>query len=110
MKDKTINLNECLEPKSKILTGREYGEEMRDKYKLDALEDEYESIIIFIPDSIYSVNPSFLLGMFGISIRKFGSEDAFLEKYQFDCDETVIESVFDAIDRALKTSDVLRKK
>lgn len=108
MKEIIIDLSNELNNNSRILTGAEAGCLARKKYNLDKIELEYDKIIIYIPETIYSVSPSFLFWMLGISIRKFRSEDAFLEKYQFNCDETVIKSVFDAIKRALKTMDTIK--
>lgn len=66
----------------KVFTGRENGEYIRDALNIDFLESISYKITIFIPTETYSINPSFLEGLFGDSISKLG-RDKFMEKFEF---------------------------
>lgn len=60
--------------KSKIFTGRDRGEEVRNKSKIDEIFEKYDSIKIIIPKEIYSITPSFLEEYFYNIVKKFGKE------------------------------------
>lgn len=89
-----------------VLSGRERGEELREKLDLDKNEVDNTIIEIEIPDEVCSINSSYFLGAFGDSIRKFG-KDKFLKKYIFLCDEIIRESIEDGISSALKERNAL---
>lgn len=64
MADAVINLEEFRVKKgnaiSKVFTGRDRGEMVRKKSKIDELEREFDKVTIIIPKDIRSINPSFL--------------------------------------------------
>ena len=103
---KTIILGDHLPSNKRILSGRDTGEAARKRYKLDVLDADDETIIVKIPDKIWTLSASFFLGCFGNSVRKLG-EDNFRKKYIFDCDELFIPNIDDGIYRALHTSGEL---
>ncbi|MDU0329399.1 hypothetical protein RW092_04180 [Paenibacillus sp. 3LSP] len=106
--EKTFNLNEFkTNSKSRVFSGRDRGEIARAKLDLDHEDNLTEDIVtIVFPDDTISLNSSFFLGLFGKSVRKLG-EQGFEKKYQFRCSESILKSVKDGIQRALKTSGPL---
>ncbi|MCT4673871.1 MAG: hypothetical protein N4A37_11590 [Prolixibacteraceae bacterium] len=67
-----------------IFIGRSQGNEARDDANLEALEKEYDKIVVIIPKGTSSISPSFFLGMFSKSIMSLGGVDNFLKKYEFE--------------------------
>jgi len=84
-----------------VYVGRSNGAAVRARLKLDALDARDEPIVVRVPPSTYSVNSSFFLGMFGPSISRFGSREAFLQHYNLDAPEHVRASLEELIDRTL---------
>jgi restriction endonuclease Mrr len=72
---------------AKIFTGRDRGEYVRDKSKIDKIENENEEVIIVIPDNLYSINPSFFEELFVNVVTKLGKEN-FYKKFNFKNDGT----------------------
>ena len=70
---------------AKIFTGRDRGEYVRNKSKIDKIERENEEVIIVIPDNLYSINPSFFEELFVNVVTKLGKEK-FYEKFNFKND------------------------
>lgn len=66
-----------------VYSGRDRGEALREKYSLDAKEDEAETVDVLIPITAYTVSSSFFLGLLGPSVRKCGSVDLFERKFRF---------------------------
>ena len=85
-----------------VHSGRAKGELARSEFDLDAMDEAQIEILVRIPSSTYSVTTSFFLGLFGDSVRRAGSRDAFLRRYHFDSPE-VFRATFDTcIARALR--------
>jgi len=80
---------------------RANGAQARQKLKVDALDAEKETIRVLIPERTYAVNSSFFLGMFGPSLTRFDSRDAFLGHYKFEGPEHVLETLRLVIERTL---------
>lgn len=78
----TINLQQYKIPNSKILSGRDFGTQVRQKLKLDEIDKTEEQVIIVIPDDIWSLNSSYFIGVFEKSIHYLGEEN-FRKKYLF---------------------------
>ena len=78
MKTKIIELKDYIEDR-KIISGRKNGIEIREKLKIEDLENNNDIIEIIIPDDILSFNSSYFLGMLGKSVRKYKSKEAFLK-------------------------------
>lgn len=107
MKDDRINLQDKISAGSKILSGRDKGEALRQKIDLDKREEEHNKITIVIPPSIVSFNSSYFLGLFTPSIKKYKTREGFLEKYEFECDQFIQQDIEDGIKEALKKSNLL---
>ena len=84
-----------------IYTGRKNGTKARQKCNLDKVDNEKMTVKVSIPSSTFSVNSSFFLGFFGDSIRKAGSKDSFLKKFNFKNDDHLKGKIDDWINRAL---------
>lgn len=103
-----IDFEQFTSPSAISISGRDKGIAAREKLDLktkDADDSEYR---IIVPEYIISLHISFLLGLFGDSIRKLGKED-FLKKYQYQDYEKYKTNIDESVTRALMTSDVLRK-
>jgi hypothetical protein len=87
---------------SKVFIGRDRGEVVRKKSKIDSLEEKYDNINIIIPGDIYSINPSFLEEFLINVVTKLGKEK-FLEKFHFisEGDYDINKSVNQAINNIL---------
>lgn len=67
---------------AKVFTGRDRGEYVRIKSNIDKIESEYDSVVIVIPDQVYSINPSFFEELFVNVVKKLGKEK-FRAKFNF---------------------------
>ncbi len=106
MKTKIIELKDYIEDR-KIISGRKNGIEIREKLKIEDLENNNDIIEIIIPDDILSFNSSYFLGMLGKSVRKYKSKEAFLKKYTFKCNDIVKMNIDDGILDALNNNNAL---
>lgn len=94
--------------KAKVFTGRDRGQEVREKSKIDELERKNDEIIVEIPSDIYSINPSFFEELFFNVVTKLKKED-FLSKFRlvpkgnYDFQEELME----AIDRILNDATAI---
>lgn len=77
-----INLQDFRTSGSKVFTGRDRGEKVRNQSKIDELEPNYEKIVITIPSDIGSINPSFLEEFFVNVVSKL-KEESFFQKFEF---------------------------
>ncbi|MBL0327012.1 MAG: hypothetical protein IPP61_17925 [Cytophagaceae bacterium] len=79
-----IDLSNYKSGKSTIFTGRPQGEAVREKLKLDSVDSNKDSIVVFsLPDDTTSFNPSFYLGLLFKSYQTLGV-DSFDSKYSFE--------------------------
>jgi hypothetical protein len=101
-----IDLRDALtSPESRVLSGRDRGNECRKRFEVDRLDKSPETVDVIIPDRIYSLNTSFFLGLFGESVRKL-TKAGFLQKYHFEGEPVHLTTVQEGIDRALKESSI----
>jgi hypothetical protein len=84
-----------------VFVGRANGAAVRARLDLDTLDKRGIPVVITVPESTYSVNSSFFLGMFGPSIGYFGSRDAFLRHYPIQAPAHVRNSLEELIERTL---------
>ena len=66
-----------------VISGRDRGVVARDQLHLDDLDAADDTIIVTVPMGVRAITPSFVLGMFGPSVQRAGSEEQFFKKYQF---------------------------
>lgn len=93
-----------------VFVGREAGEQARKRSRLDKYDGMVGRVLVWVPEGTYSVNSSFFLGMFDKSIKKLGSREAFLDKFDFRYPKHLAESIEAAINRALLEKKVLVPK
>ena len=99
----TIKLETFRAQKSKVFTGRDRGEFVRQESQIDQIESENDEVYFVIPDNIYSINPSFFEELFFNVVRKLGKED-FLQKFHFESlgEYDYEKPLNEAIDRILR--------
>lgn len=97
----TINLQQYRVPNSKILRGKNFGTQIRNKLKLDEIDKTEEQVIIIIPSDIWSLNSSYFIGMFEKSILLLG-EEKFRKKYLFQYSNNyILENIEQGIEDTL---------
>lgn len=94
--------------KAKVFTGRDRGQEVREKSKIDELEVNNDEVIIEIPADIYSINPSFFEELFFNVVTKL-KKDAFLAKFKLDPKGAYDfeDELMEAIDRILNDATAI---
>ena len=94
--------------KAKVFTGRDRGQEVREKSKIDELEASNDEIIIEIPADIYSINPSFFEELFFNVVTKL-KKDAFLAKFKLEPkgEYDFQDELMEAIDRILNNATAI---
>lgn len=92
-----------------VYIGRDRGMAERIKYKLDEIDKTEQCVEVKIPDTIYSINSSFFLGLFGKSIKFAGSSKKFREKYLISAPDDVNDNLESYIERALYEKTLMSK-
>lgn len=86
-----------------VYAGRSRGENARLQANLDQVDNGTAEVEVSIPDSTYTVTSSFFLGMFGPSVIRAGSRDAFVKKFRFKSPPFLTEDFEEYISYALET-------
>lgn len=102
----TVNLIDFKEIGGLVYTGRNRGEKLRVEFKLDELDAEKSQVQIQIPENTYTISSSFFLGLFGPSVVKAGSKDAFYARYHFAAPSFLSEVMDGYVSRALQTRNL----
>lgn len=103
MTQQTIDFSTVQGP---VYTGRDRGELLRKELQLDELDASADTIKVRIPETTYTMSSSFFLGVFGPSILKAGSKDAFFRHYKFELPEYLKGAVDSYVARALQTRNL----
>jgi hypothetical protein len=90
-----------------VFTGRNRGETLREALHVELLDASDAQVEVKIPDSTYSISSSFVLGLFGKSVVKAGSKQAFYEKYHFTSNSMFRGIVDSCVTRALQEKSIL---
>ncbi len=108
MADVIINLQDYRTPGSKVFTGRDRGEKVRNKSNIDSLTSNHDSVTIIIPEDIRSINPSFLEEFLVNVVTKLGKE-GFSKKFKIENKGRyqVANDLNEAIDRILREENAL---
>ena len=108
MKYLTINLNSYKAPGSKVFTGRDRGQSVREKSKIDQLSEGQNPIEVVIPEDIYSINPSFLEEFLVNVVQRLG-KTAFFKKFKIVNEGAykIDKDLDEAIDRILRQDHAL---
>ncbi|TGE26920.1 DUF4325 domain-containing protein [Hymenobacter metallicola] len=93
-----------------VYTGRDRGEEVRKKSRVDELAESADHVIVRIPEDTFSINPSFLEEFFRNIVKKMGAS-AFWQKFSFDNkgEYQVKDNLQLAIERILRKSSALSR-
>ena len=88
---------------SRIYMGRENGVKSYIYFGLLSKESLGPlPILVRFSDDTKAILSSFFLGMFGSDIRRMGSKIAFYQHYQFTGSETILKSIDEYVDIALR--------
>lgn len=80
--------------KIKSFSGRPKGEQLRQEWSLDSLEEDPNThITIKVPEFIYNLGPSFLQGLFTQTIFKPNGLDLFRSKYTIEASSLILEQI-----------------
>jgi len=85
----------------RIYAGRPNGIKARSLFKIENCDSLEGKVEVIFPENARSISSSFFLGMFGESIRKFGSKEKFQSHYTFRANKQIINQIDKVIDRAL---------
>lgn len=89
-----------------VYTGRDRGERLREALHLDDLDVSGDQIEVLVPDSTYTISSSFFLGLFGPSVVKLGSKEAFYSHYRFRLPSFLKQVIDSYVSRALQTRNL----
>ena len=89
-----------------VFTGRPRGEALRARLKVDALDTADAIVDVQIPDTTYTISSSFILGLFGKSVVRAGSKQAFYQKYHFHASQVFQDVVESCVTRALQSKSL----
>jgi hypothetical protein len=103
-----LKLADFIDKRETALVGREHGEETLKLLKerkiiLKSLEENYDHIIVIIPEKIVTINKSFFLGLFETRIQELG-EEKFKQLYDFQTTEHIRKKIDKHISAALLIS------
>lgn len=85
-----------------VYTGRSRGEHIREFLALDRVDSEGGEVNVLIPDNTYTVTSSFFLGLFGPSVVKAGSKNAFFQRFHFNAPSFLESEMEGYVARALQ--------
>ena len=85
-----------------VYTGRARGERARSQLQLDQVDEDMAFVEVKIPDNTYTVSSSFFLGLFGPSVLRAGSKEAFLKRFHFHNPQFLKSEIDAYIARALQ--------
>lgn len=103
--EKIINLADFLIGNETTLVGRDNGEKAFDKLasanlNFIDLENEFDKIVVVIPERILSINKSFFLGLFETVVERL-KKDGFYNKYDFRTSDHIKKKIESHVDAAL---------
>lgn len=70
-----------------VYCGRAVGEALRALMLLDEADERGQPVVLHVPANTYTVSSGFFLGLFGPSIRKAGSAQAFRQRVSIEAPE-----------------------
>jgi hypothetical protein len=108
MSNITINIGDYRTYGARIFTGRDRGEEVRNKSRINELINTFDKVEIIVPDDVITINPSFLEELFRDVVLKLG-KTSFYDKFKFTClGPYKIEANLDtAVERILRKNSAL---
>jgi hypothetical protein len=91
------------------LTSKQKGLDLRVHFALDDLDDAEGSVEVIVPEDIYAISPSFVLGLFSGSLKEFGSPDGFFSHYNFSADSDIREQIEEGVELYFVSRSALDK-
>lgn len=89
-----------------VYTGRRRGELLRGELQLDKTDIDGDVVEVNIPEGTYTISSSFFLGLFGPSVVKAGSKDAFYSRYHFKSPSFLKDVMDGYVSRALQSRNL----
>lgn len=106
MNEKASTVIDLAKYNGPVYTGRQRGELLRETLHLDAMDAEGAIVSVVVPTETYTVSSSFFLGLFGPSVVKAGSKEAFYKRYDFQAPAFLQEVMDGYVARALQTRNL----
>lgn len=99
----SIDLGEFLPKDSKVLTRKAEGIHARFASYVDIYEELYSKIVIIVPNTVSSANPSFLEAFLTGVVQKLGEKE-FYKKFTFESQGSycIDDDLYEAVDRILR--------
>ncbi|WP_439365484.1 hypothetical protein ACNJYD_04350 [Bradyrhizobium sp. DASA03005] len=105
---KMLNLSHLSgEGDTSVLSGKQRGLAARAEYNLDALDEADEELSVVLSPELEAITPSFVLGMFGKSVKHIGDVDAFFRKYHFSAEPHLMAQIRRGAEYSLLKGDPL---
>jgi hypothetical protein len=101
-----VDMNKYRSENSRVFSGRDRGKSVRAQLGLDEFDKNEEVAEFTFPVDILSINNSFFIGMFGLSVKNLGRV-RFIQKYKFFGDEVLLENIEEGIERSLRVRSVI---
>jgi len=92
---------------TRVLSGKQRGIQARSDFSLEKFDKEQDYVTVKFAPEVQAVTPSFVLGMFGVSVKAYGSVDAFFEKYRFDVRPNLLAQIRRGAEYSLLKGDPL---
>lgn len=106
MNEKASTVIDLAKYNGPVYTGRQRGELLRESLHLDTMDAEGTPVSVLVPTETYTVSSSFFLGLFGPSVVKAGSKEAFYKRYEFQAPGFLKEVMDGYVARALQTRNL----
>jgi len=89
------------------LSGKGHGENVREHFDLDRLDEEDGCVEVIVPNDIYAISSSFFSGMFSRSIQNLGGEERFLEKYIFRSHPELMRQIYHGLSHSSAERNIM---
>lgn len=102
----TANLIDFGRIEGPVYTGRDRGASLRRDLDVDSMDSTNAHVEVRIPKSTYTISSSFFLGLFGPSVVRAGTKEAFYRRFHFDSPEFLREVMDGYVLRALQSRNL----
>jgi hypothetical protein len=102
----TANLIDFGRIEGPVYTGRDRGASLRRDLDVDTMDSNNSPVEVRIPTSTYTISSSFFLGLFGPSVVRAGTKEAFYRRFHFDSPEFLREVMDGYVLRALQSRNL----
>jgi hypothetical protein len=102
----TANLIDFGRIEGPVYTGRDRGASLRRDLDVDQMDSVGSAVEVRIPKSTYTISSSFFLGLFGPSVVRAGTKEAFYNRFHFDSPEFLRDVMDGYVLRALQSRNL----